>query len=423
MKRRAFLKSTAIVSGISILKPAIVFGTKNNSSVRVGFIGTGNRGTACITSMATHNDVHIISLADLFQDKLDLATKNLSEVNVKKGFAKIDSNYIYQGSKAYLKLLERKDIDAVQISTPAYAHPMILESAVAAGKHVYCEKPAGTDVYGCRRIIKTGKSLSKNLTATLGFQVRYATPYAQMAERIQRGDIGDIVSVQLYYFSSTNPLVNTDGKSDDEKRIRNHFYFNEISGGIYLDKAIHMIDICNLVLGATPLYAVGMGGDKGHRNMGNAWTNYQVLYKYPNNINVSVQSTKLGDYFGDVCAKFVGTKGIAQAHYSGGVFIIGDNPWDSGVNRSGAALTPEQIAAGTSNSSLDDADVKKGKSFIDSIVSGNHLNLLQSGAESTLSAILGRQAAIKEKAVYWDKMLSESARIDPKLNLTQFDKG
>ena len=56
------------------------------------------------------------------------------------------------------------------------------------------------------------------------------------------------------------------------------------------------------------------------------------MYQYPG-INVSVLTTQFGNHFGDVCAKFIGTKGTAEAHYSGGVFISGDNPWDSGVPR------------------------------------------------------------------------------------------
>jgi hypothetical protein len=76
---------------------------------------------------------------------------------------------------------------------------------------------------------------------------------------------------------------------------------------------------------------------------------------------------------------------------------------------------------GASLSSLDDADKNKGRSFIESIESGNYLNQLQSGTESTLSAILGREAAIRLRAVSWDEMVSSSDRIDTKLDLTRFD--
>jgi len=404
------------------LKPDIVFGTKNNSAIRIGFIGCGGRGTGVITSMSANTNINIIALADLFEDKLIIAREKLNELNIKRGFAEIQMSNIHQGSNAYLKLLENKSVDAILISTPAYAHPEILEAAVAAGKHAYCEKPAAIDIDGCKRILKIDETINKKLSVVIGFQIRYATPYIEMVKRIQRGDIGDLISVQLYYFSSGVPIKSINGMTYDEARIRNHFHFNELSGGILLDQGIHMIDVCNWTLQSNPLHAIGDGGEKGCFEFGNTWTNYQVIYKYPNDVNVSVQSTQIGQSFGDVGARFVGTKGIAEAHYSGGVFIEGENKWDSGVIKSEGALSLQQIAAGASLSSLDDADKNKGVSFIDSIETGQYLNQLKSGCNSTLSAILGREAATRQKMVSWDEINFSSEKIDPKLDLTQFGK-
>jgi myo-inositol 2-dehydrogenase / D-chiro-inositol 1-dehydrogenase len=422
MERRTFLKNAGTVSAFTILTPKIVFGSQNNSAIRIGMIGCGNRGTGVLTAMSKNTNTHIIALADILDDKLLTAQENLSKCNVARGFANIQKKNMYQGSKAYLQLLDNKNVDAVLISTPTYAHPEILEAAVAAGKHAYCEKPAAIDIYGCKRVLKISETTKNKLSVVLGFQIRYATPYMEMVRRIQRGDIGEIVCAQLYYFSSGTLIMPHEGMSDDEARIRNHFVFNEISGGIFLDQAIHMIDVCNWTLKSKPLQAIGSGGRKGHLDFGNAWTNYQVIYKYPDDVNVGVQSSKVGLSFGDVCARFVGTTGIAEAHYSGGVFIKGKNAWDSGIVTSGAELSPQQIALGTSLSSLDDADQNKGKSFINSIETGNYLNLLQPGCESTISAIMGREAAIRQKVVTWDEMTSSSDKIDPELDLTQFDK-
>ncbi len=420
--RRKFISSTTAISAFTILKPAIAFGSKSNSAIRLGFIGCGNRGTGVIKAMSANANINILALADIFDDKLVLAQKTLNSCNAKNGFSDIQKENIYQGSKAYLRILENRNVDAVLISTPAYAHPDILEAAVTAGKHVYCEKPAAIDIDGCKQILRVSEMVSNKLSVVIGFQIRYATPYVEMVKRIQKGDIGDIISVQLYYFSSGIPIKPTAGMSFDEARIRNHFHFNELSGGILLDQGIHMIDVCNWALQSTPLHAIGLGGKKGSPDFGNTWTNYQIIYKYPYEVNVSVQSTQFGKNFGDVCARFIGTKGIAEAHYSGGVFIKGENEWDSGVVKSGGALTPQLIAAGASLSSLDDADKNKGKAFINSIETGNYLNQLRSGCDSTLSAILGREAATRQELVTWDEIDISNEKIDSKLDLTQFDK-
>jgi myo-inositol 2-dehydrogenase / D-chiro-inositol 1-dehydrogenase len=136
---------------------------------------------------------------------------------------------------------------------------------------------------------------------------------------------------------------------------------------------------------------------------------------------VSIHTTQIGPYFGDVCCRFVGTKGIAEAHYGGGVFINGDNPWDSGVARSGSELTPEQKASGAFLSSLDDADANKEIAFIKSIETGNYLNEARSGADSTFTAILGREAAMANRKMTWEEMIHSNQKLDPKLNLKQFD--
>ncbi len=420
--RRSFLKSAAGLSALTVLKPEAVFGTAANSSVRMGVIGCGLRGTGVMSAMSAKANVEIVALGDIFDDKLALARKAFDRCNAARGFAAIPETHIHQGSEAYLKVIGNRNVDAVLISTPAYAHPGILEAAVAAGKHAYCEKPAAIDMDGCRRILKLSEKIGHRLSVVLGFQIRYAAPYVDMIGRIRRGDIGDVISAELHYFSSGVPIAPRQGMSNDEWRIRNHYHFHELSGGILLDQGIHLVDIGNWALQGVPLRATGAGGKKGGPELGNAWTNYQVIYEYPNGVNVSLHSTQAGPHFGDVCARFVGTGGIAEAHYAGGVFINGANEWDSGVVRTAAALSPQQIAAGASLSSIEDADGNKVRSFIDSIETGHHLNQLRDGCESTMSAILGREAAARHKTVRWDELISSSEKIDPGLNLSQFDK-
>lgn len=422
IQRRSFIRKMAAISSLSILAPRIVFGTQANSAVRVGIIGAGNRGTAVLTSMSEHTNTAIVAMADLFDYQLQRAGTTFNELNAKKNIPAIKASNIYQGSKAYLKLLENKEIDAVLISSPAYTHPEFMESAVAAGKHVYCEKPVAPDVAGCKRVEKIGETLNGKVSLVIGFQIRYASAYAQMVKHIQEGAIGNLISAQLYYFSSGAQVHKRGNGSDDEFRIANHFHFNALSGGILLDQGIHMIDICNWALKGHAIEAIGTGGDKDGPGFGDTWNHFEVIYKYNNDVNVSFASTQIGPEFGDVCCRFLGSKGQAEAHYSGGVYINGENKWDSGVARGNQALTPQQQAAGVFLSSLHDADSNKEKAFIDSIVSGKYLNEAKSGAESTLTAVLGREAALAGKKMTWNEVLASNSKLDPKLNLSQFDK-
>ena len=180
-----------------------------------------------------------------------------------------------------------------------------------------------------------------------------------------------------------------------------------------------MIDTCNWIQELPWVVCYRRGRKKGRPDFGNV-DQLPGYLPFPDDINVSVHSSKFANVFGDVCARFVGTDGIAEAHYSGGVFINGKHQWDSGIVRSASELTPESIAQGLSSSSLDDADLNKGKAFIDSITSGRFLNQLQSGCHSTLTAILGREAASRQERVTWDELIYTPHQIDPNLDLEQF---
>jgi myo-inositol 2-dehydrogenase / D-chiro-inositol 1-dehydrogenase len=372
--------------------------------------------------MVNHTGAKIIAMGDLFGYQLDNAKPKFDKLNKDNGGVAIASSKVYQGSQAYMDVINDPDVDAVLVSAPAYTHPIFLPAAVDAGKHVYSEKPASPDVEGCKKVIQAGERAKGKVSVTIGFQIRHASPYVEMAKRIRRGDIGEVVNVQLYYISGgSGKQVEPVGNSREEFMIRNHFHFRELSGGIFLDQAIHMIDVCNWVLNENPETSVGTGNRKGEPDFGDTFTNYQAIYEYPEETNVSVYSTQFGPSSSDVCARFIGTKGFAEAHYNRGVYIKGDNPWDSGV-LSGQEPTPEQRAAGVFTSSLQDSTPNKVKAFIQSIETGNLLNEAGSGAMSTLSAILGRMSATSKEKTLWDEMFYSGQKYDLNMNLKQFDK-
>ena len=204
MERREFIKTSALAAGLGFLKPDILTAGYSEKPVKMGFIGCGGRGTGVISVMSANNNIHITALADLFRDQTDAVLPGINQLNKNRGYAAVEGKNIYIGHDAYQRLLLESDVDAVLISTPAYAHPFIFEAAVAAGKHVYCEKPAAPDVYGTLSMLKTAANV-KNLSLVCGFQIRYASPYVELMRRIHQGDIGDMVSVQLYYNSSEVP--------------------------------------------------------------------------------------------------------------------------------------------------------------------------------------------------------------------------
>jgi predicted dehydrogenase len=102
------------------------------------------------------------------------------------------------------------------ITSPPYWHPDHFEAAVAAGKHVYLEKPVATDVHGAERIAKTGTKGAGKVSMAVGFQSHYAPPYQEMVRRIHAGAIGDLVCAQTYYYTEDLKRKATPGMSPVE---------------------------------------------------------------------------------------------------------------------------------------------------------------------------------------------------------------
>jgi len=423
IERRTFLRGAAGTAAfVTLVRPETAFGTQANSSLAMGIIGCGGRGTAVASSFVEHTGTRIVAIADLFSDRLGKGAEHFNKANAGKGFPQIDKTHLFAGSEGYKKLLALKDVDVVLIATPPFMHPEHLMATVEAGKHVYCEKPVGVDVYGCQQVIAAGEKAGNKLSLAVGFQIRHASPYVEMVRRVQEGGIGEIVTAQACYLAGKVALPPFPNASPAELRLRHWLNDRTLSGDILVEQGIHVVDICNWVMKGHPEKATGSGGRKGRQDEGDSWSHYIVNYVYPNGIDIAFQSTQFDPGLGDVWERFFGTKGIAEAHYTGGVFIEGPNKWDSGVARgSKQEISAKDWAIGAFKSSLDDADPNKEKAFIQSITSGKFINEAKTGAESALTAILGRTAAYKGAEVTWDALVSSGERWDPKVDLKQFD--
>ncbi len=261
--RREFVGLAAATAGLTILKPSTVFGTQANSAVRLGVLGCGGRGTAVTSSFLQNTGAVVTALGDVFHDNLEQSAGRLSAVSTKLGKPFADAAHMFRGIKAYEQLFTSKDVDAVYIATPPYFHPEHLEAALAAGKHVYLEKPVAVDVPGAKKIMALGEKVKGKLSLAVGFQIRYASPYVLLEKRIREGQIGSLVSGEIHYFASNiNRPAFTD-KSVDERRLRNWIHEKTISGDIIVEQNIHIIDVTNWLLNGRPFKAYGKNGRSG----------------------------------------------------------------------------------------------------------------------------------------------------------------
>ncbi len=419
--RREFVTGTAAAAGWMIIDPKLVRGTAANSAVRLGLLGCGGRGTHDATSIATHTGTRVVALGDLFDDQLQKAKTHFDQVAQKQGYSSVDRSLMFRGPNAYEQIMESKEIDAVVVTTPPYFHVQHLEAAVAAGKHVYCEKPVSVDVHGTRRVLEAGRKAEGRLSLEVGFQIRHAPPFVALAERIHNGAIGDIACGEAYYYTSAIERPAWPNASPVERRLRNWVYDRVLSGDIIVEQNIHVIDVCNWYLQARPVKAVATGGRAARTDSGNAWGHYNVVFTYPGEVHVTLNSTQFDKGWWDVNERFFGSKGVAESHYSGPIAIYGEQPWNYNTAQDKQTAEPKSFSVtGAFLDNLADADAEKHKAFINSITSGKFHNQAALGVESALTAMLGRTAAYLGRELTWDELVSMDMQWDSGIDLKQF---
>jgi myo-inositol 2-dehydrogenase/D-chiro-inositol 1-dehydrogenase len=423
MNRRDFALGAAAATGVMLVKPATAFGYQANSAVRHGLLGCGNRGTAVATSFAKNTTARIVAVADIFADNLAHGREHFSQLNASLGQPAIEEKHAFRGPHAFEELAHSPDVDLIQISTPPFFHVEHLEAAVASGKHVYCEKPVGIDVKQTRHALEIAKKVKPTQSVAVGFQCRNAPPLAAVAERIKAGALGKVVSVVGNYNAPASLEKKREGEGADEYRLRNWLWDRALSGDILVEQNIHIIDLCNWMLGAHPVKATASGGRNVLTHAGNCWDNYQVDYEYPGGAHLSFSSTQFGAYsLFEAGLRFFGSEGMATAPYAGPVRIVGSHAWEwKDDTGSGSNSTSGQFAAdGAFLDNLKFADREKERSFIESITSGRVQNEIAAGVETALSCMLGRMAGYTGRTVTWDELMAHGESYELGMNLNQF---
>lgn len=422
MNRREFLRTgTGVASSFLVLDPRTVFAYDANSAVRHGLLGCGNRGSSVAESFARNTSARIVALADLFDDNLAAGHDRFDKLNASLGQPPVDNKLLFRGPHAFEELANSNDVDLIQISTPPYFHVQHLEAAVAAGKHVYCEKPVGIDIAQAKRALEIAKRVKPNQSVDVGFQCRNAPPIAALNERIKAGALGKIATVSGNYNAPASTEKKRDGEGKDEYRLRNWLWDRVLSGDILVEQNIHIIDLANWMLGAHPLKATATGGRNILTHYGDCWDNYQVDFTYPNDVHFSFASTQFGaDGVFDAGLKLFGATGSATCPYAGPIAITGANAWAWQDSQATAPGSGKFAANGAFLDNLKDADREKERTFIDSIVSGPAHNQIADGVQTALSCILGRMAGYQKQEVTWEQMMATKEDWPLGFDLQQF---
>src|ERR1041385_6201101 len=244
--RRDFLKtSTAVAAAGALAAPLFVpqgvFAAASDQ-IKVGLIGCGGRETgAAGQALGADKNVVLHAMGDMFQDQLDNSLKQLQKGKFAEKI-KVNPDTCYTGFNAYQKVLD-SGVDLVILTTPPAFRPIHLKAAVAAGKHIFAEKPIATDAPGVRSVQETvEEAKKKKLAIVSGFCWRYSLPERAIFNEIHSGRIGNVAAHYGVY--NTGALWNRGRKpewSDLEWQIRNWLYFTWLSGDHLVEQCVHTI--------------------------------------------------------------------------------------------------------------------------------------------------------------------------------------
>ena len=404
LTRREFTHSgAALVSAASAaasFSAAMVHSSRaaadETRELRLGIIGCGGRGTGAINdSLSINSGVKLVAAADLYGRNCERAWKTMREAHPEKVAA---ANTIHEGLDGYKRILDDPNVDVVLVtSTPGF-HPAHVRASIAAGKHVFVEKPACVDPAGYRLCLEAhDEAVAKGLAIVAGTQYRRQVNYVGAIDQIRQGAIGDVVGAQARYCAGGiwyRPR--TDGVSDAEYQLNNWYHFVWLSGDQIVEQAVHNIDVINWVMGDNPVSAYGSGGRFTRPDDSELWDTFGVDFEYPGDRFVSFQSRHLPNTPSEVGNAIHGSQGTCH--------IGGGNTGSRIVDRSGKVVWEMK-------GSIADAYKQEHKALIDSIRAGKPIVELRQMADSSLVAVMGRMAAYTGQKVTW-KFMTEESKLD-----------
>jgi predicted dehydrogenase len=393
LSRRGFLRnSSLLVAGAAAvnLPFAITSHAAPDDPIRVALVGCGGRGKGAAKDVLDAGkmlneaspNVKIVALGDIFQDAVNQARTDMQGLG-----QEVPAEACFFGWDAYKKALAVEGVNYAILATPPGFRPMHVQAAIEAGKNVFMEKPVAVDGPGVRQIIAAGEmAKAKKLSMVAGTQRRHKPSYIETIKRIQDGAIGDLSFVRGYWNSGPTTPREEQG-TEMEKQVRNWYFYEWLSGDHIVEQHMHQIDVANWIVGQHPVRATGNGGRQA-RNMGCIWDHFAVEFEYENGVRFYSYCRQIAGCDGNISEWAHGSKGLANADGT-----IRPKPGQGQSWRyRGENLNPYV---------LEHAD------NIKAIRSGEPLNEAKTVAESTATAILGREAAYSGQRVEFDEIMEQ----------------
>jgi len=410
VSRRNFVKSSVLATGalaVPTVIPRLVH-AGGEETIRLGLVGCGGRGTSAVSNaIESSPNVKIVALADLAQSQLDLSRNTLKSTWEESGNYAVTDENCFVGLDAYRQVCAHPDVDIVIHTTPPGLRYLTLREAIDQGKHSFVEKPVCVDAFSYHHVLESGKLAEANgLAIVSGTQYRRENSYRDAIGRLQDGIIGELLGAFAYYCTGSLWLRGNEadwaswgGIGGTEYQMRNWLYFTWLSGDHIAEQAIHNLDAINWGFGGPPEVAYGSGGriQRTDPTYGDIYDHFSIDYDYPSGARASFKCRQMSGTAGRVMNRFIGTKGTMDIRPA------------PGSSASVARDTKGNVVWNNNGRTNNNAPyVEEHKALIESIRGGSPIQEIQSVADSSLTAVIGREAAYSGQEVRFDWATTES---------------
>ncbi|MCX6908488.1 MAG: Gfo/Idh/MocA family oxidoreductase [Verrucomicrobia bacterium] len=398
--RRDFMKSAA-VAGAALGNVGILH-AQARKPMNAVVIGCGGRGSGAGKNFldackAVGVEGKIVAVADVFEEKAKRGVKNF-ELPESKCFSGFDS---------YVKAINEPGVNYVIIATPPGFKAAQFKAAIDAGKHVFIEKPVSVDGPSSRIMYAAGEvAQQKGLKVAAGTQRRHQAGYIDTIKRLQDGVIGDMVALRAYWVNG-GPIWHRGEKGDTdlEKQINNWYHYIWLCGDHICEQHVHNIDVCNWIMKDHPIKVWGQGsrqqlGDKS----GEIWDNFDCEFEYASGARMFSYCGQIKRSKSSVAEAVHGTKGTSY-------------PCDS-YQLYGQKETWKSTLQLQSKNPYEQEHID----LINAILNNTELNETKNVTDSTLTAIMGREASYSGALVTWDQILNSEFKYGPDLLYTDASK-
>nr|WP_317892557.1 Gfo/Idh/MocA family oxidoreductase [uncultured Sphingomonas sp.] len=230
--------------------------------VRLGVIGTGDRGRALMRNIAKTRNCTVAGVCDVYAPNLAKG-REIAGASV-------------PAFTDHRAMLDAGGLDALVIATPLDLHARHTIDGFDAGLHVWCEKAMARTIADCGAMVSRSKAAGKVLQ--IGHQRMFHPTYLNALKRVKAGEIGTVTQIRASWHRNNSWRRPVPAGADD--RHVNWRLYRDSSAGLMTELATHQLQVGNWFLDGVPTRVIGSGSICFWKDGREVYDHVALIYEY-----------------------------------------------------------------------------------------------------------------------------------------------